>query len=434
MPSQHGVSSTFFLLLATNISTTVKIIQPGESIKNQQVWTFKSVMVIPYPLTQSHKKVGYKALRIHSTKPIYVAMHDEDTFDSKDITQIFPIEKLSTTYLVISANPTLLSINRIVDVDKWKETSFEDHVGVFVLSEVVIVAVHDNTSIFITLPPHLRHDAYDYIGKIRGQTTINNTTFEIKLSSLETFQIFHFLDFSGTRIHSSKPIAVFSGILCRPSYRCNRNIKQMPPVDQFDVTFIVPPNGDKSKSLIRVLSEENTTLVVSSPEKTETVSISAGEPHDIEKFGKEVLVIQSKSQCESPRCRRSSPLLVNMVSFSENKYTRSRLHMTLVPGIHQYQFYYKIIIPAEWEENYISIIIQESAASSLRMNQRRINSMDRTLPKGIDVEGVKYVVIEVKVPWGVMTFQSENAPFGLIAYGFDRYIDGYSFAGNVLFH
>lgn len=434
MLMRSGSSVTPFILLTTNLSATVKIIEAGESIKNQRVCTFNSAMTIPYPIIPSHRKVGYKALRIHSTKPISVTMQDEDTFDSKDITPIFPIEKLSTTYLVSSANPTLLSSSQIVDVDKWKETSFEDHVDVFVLSEVVIIAVHDNTSIFITLPPHLRHDAYDYIGKIRGQTTINNTTFEIKLNSLETFQIFHFLDFSGTMIHSSKPIAVFSGILCRPSYKCNRNIKQMPPVNQFDVTFIVPPNGYKSTSLIRVLSEENTTLVVSSPEKTETVSISAGEPHDIEKFGKEVLVIQSKSQCESPRCQRSSPLLVNMVSFSEDKYKSSRLHMTLVPGIHQYQFYYKIIIPTEWDENYISIIIQESAASSLRMNQRRINSMDRTLPKGIDVEGVKYVVIEVKVPWGVMTFQSENAPFGLIAYGFDRDFNGYSFAGNVLFH
>lgn len=393
--------------------------------------TFTSSLQVKPPVNLSQQKIEYKAVRIRSTKPISVTMSDENIFHSRDITTIFPIEKLSTADLISSADPNLLTNS--VDTAIWGMGNLNFHLSAFVLSQVVIVTVHDDTSVCISLPPHLRQDPYDYTGKVRGQTTLDNGTFEIKLNSLEPFQIFHFLDFSGTRISSSKPIAVFSGVLCRTSYDCNHIIEQLPPVDQFDVTFIVPPNHHTSTSLIRVISEENTILKVSSATKTDNVSISAGVPHDIETFDDEVLVIQSTLKCEGHQCKRQSPLLVNILSFREEELYSNRLHMTLVPGIHHYQRYYKIVLPMGWNQHYITVIIRENAASSLQMNGRKISNMVYWLKEYIFVEGVKYSIIVFEVGEGVVILKSEDA-FGLIAYGYDGDKEAYAFTGNVLFH
>lgn len=190
------------LYLTTNTSTTIQLTIPDDldsnnEIPNGQFINFNSEMKIALPpkLQCNFLQKERKAVRIKSTEPISVVLFDNNDHISDDSSMIMPRSKLSTTYMVVTPR----TFGRLQNV-----------IGVF-----GIAALDEDTRINITLRLNSRtRSTID----INGKTYRNLDTFEISMNSFETFQVgSNSLDFTGTIIVSSKPVAVFGKPLQRIS-------------------------------------------------------------------------------------------------------------------------------------------------------------------------------------------------------------------------
>lgn len=75
---------------------------------------------------------------------------------------------------------------------------------------------------------------------------------------METYQIEHYVDMTGTVIVSSSPIAVFSGYDCNPDTGqgvCDHVFEQLPPTSSIDTAFVATPHMN-SDTKIRIIATE----------------------------------------------------------------------------------------------------------------------------------------------------------------------------------
>jgi hypothetical protein len=217
-------------------------------------------------------------------------------------------------------------------------------------------------------------------------------------------------------IHSSKPVAVFSGRYCKSGTRCSNIIEQIPPSNQLDTVYIVPPNYKTFATLVYFLSEKNTTVTM--PDKT-IKSIYPGRQSFHTMFNNHAAVIKS-----------AEPIL--MTSFTVAYLGNYNPYWTVVPGVNQYLPRYKIVIPTGYNTNYIAVMIKASAVGELQANCKFIDRNTVRFQENVYVDDIQYTVIVAEVPSGELTLESiDNTPFGLMVYG-HRKGGGYGFAGNVI--
>lgn len=91
--------------------------------------------------------------------------------------------------------------------------------------------------------------------QIDGETYQNGDVLILKLNYLETYQIEHTVDMTGTLIVSSSPIAVFSGNDCNPVTRqnvCDHMFEELPPTSSIDTAYVVTPHMH-SDTKIRIM-------------------------------------------------------------------------------------------------------------------------------------------------------------------------------------
>ncbi|CAG2248436.1 unnamed protein product [Mytilus edulis] len=99
---------------------------------------------------------------------------------------------------------------------------------------------------------------------LRNDTTLsfnsveyNNTDIvSVNLTELETLQISHDFDLSGSIITSSHPVGVVSGNICNSitHYYCNLFTEMILPTNQLDKTFIVPTIEGRHSRVVRIWS------------------------------------------------------------------------------------------------------------------------------------------------------------------------------------
>ncbi|XP_062574154.1 IgGFc-binding protein-like [Saccostrea cucullata] len=354
---------------------------------------------VHYSMIPAYSVIESKALRITTSALTTVLILDEGEYTS-DSTLVFPIDKLSKYYIISTAPPT----REFLDSGSHftiAATTDNTHVS-------IVFAIDHNTSISL-------HD------KEYG----NGDTFTVILNNFQTFQIGHKADLSGTTINSTQPIAVFAGNKCNNlGYHgaCSMQMEMIPPVDEFDDVFIVPPNINRYQSLVRIIAPFQTKVTYTFGGMETTTTLLKTRYTDFTTRENEISLIQS-----------AKPVLVNVFAAGS---TKSQVYgdpyMMTVPGINQYLNQYIVDVPEGYNFSFATFIIRNESIFHLQINNTNIHEYDVVFHSTITVGPYLFGVMTVNVPSGVIQVEStDGSLFGMLIYGQRRH-DGHGYAANAL--
>lgn len=403
-----------YIYLATASSTVVKLftsdsLDPVIKSKIDKTVRFTSELKIALPskLQGQILQKEAKAVRIRSNKPISVMLFDNDYQSSDDSSMILPTDQLSTSYMVVST-PPLLPQNPVYS------------------SVFGIASLNDDT--FVTIKFKLLDNSYPIT--INGKNYSDSDTLGMSMNKLETFQVGHNTDLTGTTIESSKPVAVFSGNRCNMlpgSLSCSHMMEQLPPISKWTNLYVVPPDFNSNGSLIRVLSQTDTPLYIYNGSDLLQTSIKAGIPYDINITFSKTLVINT---------RTLKPLLVaNFVRGNQINMNAGDPYMVLVPGYWSYRYHYRLMIPDGYLKNYITVMmvrIRNQNLPFLLINGQSFDPKMAVFRDTLNYYGAYFNVFTFEVSPGLLDVRAtEWVPFALIINGY-RSMDAYGCAGNIL--
>ncbi len=194
-----------------------------------------------------------KGIEVTSLDEIRVQALDR-LWGSSDAYLALPVERLGSEYLVLAAY-------------NEKEPYFGSPSG----SQLSVAAIEDDTQVTIVPTAEVAP------GPDLPQGAPIGVPFTVTLNALQTLQLeagsvdaYAFEDFTGTRVSSSKPVAVYGGHVCTPLSSvysaCDHLIEQMPPVTAFGTRFpIVPAEGPQTYGdvgdIVRVMAGADGTEV-----------------------------------------------------------------------------------------------------------------------------------------------------------------------------
>ena len=351
-------------------------------------------IIVPAEMELTSFKIETKAILIETSDDVFVITHIDGDASVGSTTQI-PIHKLSTKFVVITG-PVIYSKNKIA-----------------------VAAIEDNTTIAITLKMWHRINI-----TMNGKIYQNNDVFNITLNRLETYQIEHNTDFTGSVIDSSKPIAAFSGTACKKLESvttCEYFFEQLPPVVSLDREYIVPPNPYDSETGVVITAVNNTNL-------TYFIDPTQSDAFLLNEYTSIGTTISSSQSCV---VQAENPVLVTAFGLHyKSSILGAPSSMTVVPGIHQYLDYYKIVVPTGYDHNYVSIMIKYAAIDSFRINGTTMNRYPVTFEDNVTVGNIKYYVRTLQVTDGELTASTvDGERFGLMVTGGTNH-EAYGFSGN----
>ncbi|XP_078329766.1 IgGFc-binding protein-like isoform X2 [Crassostrea virginica] len=378
-----------------NVSTSENL---DSTLKNQidKMINISSsqLVTIPGAMELNNFQTEVKSIIIESSQDIFVTSNTDEPGTSGSTTHI-PLNKLSAEYVVVSTEPTLFT------------------------SQFAVAAIADNTWISITFKMRRNLPLY-----ISGNAFYNNNVFNITLHRFETYQIAHSTDLTGTVIKSSSPIAAFSGNDCNKleyiGY-CDHLIEQLPPTVSVDNTYIVPPNSDDRDTLIRITALENCSFTYSVGNVNQTVSLHQYDTFDTKISDNQTCSIESKK-----------PVLVTTFGLRSKSFNLGDPSMIIVPGVNQYLNYYKIVVPSDYANSYVSILMKYSSKDFLQINNTEIRREDIVFESNLYANTFTYNVRVIKVSEGELTASTvDGERFGLICNGVGS-VKAYGFSGNSL--
>lgn len=183
--------------------------------------------------TENNDVVEKKGIKVIASAPISLYASNYSSY-SYDATIILPTSAIGTDYII-----------QTYENELWAK-------------ECAIVATKDNTQVTIT--PHAKTTT----------DRVKNVPFVVTLNEGETYQIMSLdenNDFSGSQIHSSKPIAVFAGHRCAnvPTGNpwCDHIVEQQMPVNMWGKQFVVTKTlGQNGNHVILTASYDNTQIKI----------------------------------------------------------------------------------------------------------------------------------------------------------------------------
>ncbi|XP_065923110.1 IgGFc-binding protein isoform X5 [Magallana gigas] len=371
-----------------NVTTSERL---NSSLKSEidqttSIYSFEQFL-IPNSMELEGFKIETKCVLIETSQNSMV-VSQADVYSSVGMTTHIPIHKLSTTYVIVSTNP------------------------VKYFSQFAVASINENTMISITFQ---MNDTLQIDGKIYR----SGETFSIKLNCYETYQIQHTVDLTGTFVQSSLPIAVFSGNDCNKLNGqgfCDHLIEQLPPTSRIDAVYVVPPHL-YSNTKIRIIAIDKSTIFYNCTNKTLYKSYKRMEYFDIDISSNGVCYIQS-----------NGPILVASFGLSSSIRYISDPSMVIVPGFHQYQNYYKIIVPFGYDYSYITVIMEQSD-SLLLLNGYTVASSN-ILYQEFLYYSTHFKVMIIRVFAGELTVTTTKSDkFGLMCAGMN-FFKSFAFSGN----
>ncbi|XP_062600848.1 IgGFc-binding protein-like [Saccostrea cucullata] len=402
MANHYQVSGPVTVYITTENNTSVNIstsshLSGGIKSATDRIMNVSShsSIQLPFNLTCEYYTVETKAILVQTSELSTVTIFDSFYKTSNDGTLIIPAEKLATRYLVSSTKPYY--------------SGSKDY-----YSQFAVAAIHEKTKVKIKF--RLKSNASI---SLLGRTYRNEEVFTTSLNEYETLQVGHTTDLTGTFIKSSKPIAVFSGNRCQYLRfgTCSHMVTQLPPITEFDNKYIVPPFYGNSGTLIQVISETQTSIDVTIGNEASTWYMKEKEFRKREVTSDEITILES-----------NGAILVTGfgmgASFNDP-------YMTVIPGVHQYIDYYKVVVTDGYTYNYICVIIPNEFAKDLQINGSSFDYY-KTVRLSSAVLDTSFSIRLIEVNSGpVEVSTTNNSKFGLIVYG-HRYDDGYAFAGKVI--
>ncbi|XP_056002166.1 IgGFc-binding protein-like [Ostrea edulis] len=355
---------------------------------------------VQYTMMLSYFKIEEKAILIETTIDASVIIIDNDKLSS-DSTMVLPMKHLSDAYIISTVSSFNPKLDRV---------------------QFAIAALNNSTEVRIMfrIEPNLPLT-------VDGIEYENGSEMVIYLNELQTYQIRHNADLSGTFIKASSRVAVFSGNACakiafknrKDSGDCSHLVEQIPPVERLDNTYIVPSNTNRYGTILKVVSPFKSRVTYHVGNKKTTASLVPQGYFEFSITENQVAVIESER-----------PVL--LTSFAAGSDTSGDPYMITIPGVTQYLNKYTVVTPSNFTSNYVALIIDESSLPHLTLNKRGLNEYMRTFNTPVTVRKVRYIVLVVHVSDGAINVKTtNNAVFGLLVYG-HRKNDGHGFAGNVV--
>lgn len=138
------------------------------------------------------------------------------------------------------------------------------------------------------------------------------------------------------------------------------------------------------------------------------------------------------SNNESCYIESGKPIMVASFELSSSLENVGELSMSIVPGIHHYRNYYKIMVPFTYEYNYLSIVMKGNTIYSIRINGKTVNAYTIMYEKIVSNLYTMYDfhIRIIRVYGGeVMVRTVEGETFGLTCAGTNLF-QAYAFSGN----
>lgn len=259
--------------------------------------------------------------------------------------------------------------------------------------------------------------------QIDGKTYQNGDVLILKLNHLETYQIEHTVNMTGTVVESSSPIAVFSGNECNPVTGqgvCDHMFEQLPLTSSIDTAYVVTPHMN-SDTKIRIIATEFSIIFYNCTYKSMSKLYNRLEYVDI--------VISNNESCY---IESGKPIMVASFELSSSLENEGELSMSIVPGIHHYRNYYKIMVPFTYEYNYLSIVMKGNTINSIRINEKTVNAYTIMYEKIVSNLYTMYDfhIRIIRVYGGELMVRTvESETFGLTCAGTNLF-QAYAFSGN----
>ena len=221
------------LIVSAQSNATVTLSNPQTNWTSSYTIQAQQVEQISIPqnqaYTQSAGTIEQRGLLITSTSPISLYASNYYPY-SYDATFVLPTSALGKDYIV-----------QVYDDDSFAQ-------------EFAVVATENNTQILIS--PNAR-------------TTGNqnkHVPFTVTLNKGETYQVMSedkSNDFSGTQIHSNKPIAAFTGHVCADVAApwCDHIVEQLMPVNMWGKQFVVTKTEEQMSNRVVITASKDLTQI-----------------------------------------------------------------------------------------------------------------------------------------------------------------------------
>ncbi|XP_062579362.1 uncharacterized protein LOC134241314 [Saccostrea cucullata] len=402
--SVNNSNRTIIVTSDTDFNITVSLSEKQSpnliSISNQIIGNIMIKKINVHPLmVPSYSSVEDKAILIKTSSISSVLSMNDLEFTSESNT-VFPVDKLSTYYIISMTTP----LDGLIDSG----------------SHVTVASVMDNTCVSISL-------VIDRDAKVQhnGSSYGNGDKITIILDSFQTFQIGLRADLSGTTINASHPVAVFAGNRCNNlgDYGfCNMLVEMVPPDDKLDKIFIVPPNVHRYKTQVRIASPIETEIKYSIEREKTSVVVTRNQTIDFFIQENETAVIES-----------IEPLLVNSFAYgSTQPLIFGDPYMITIPGINQYINEYILFVPENFNFSFATFMLKTDSLEHLKINETGIKENQTRYFSTVAVGTSFYSVWTLSIPSGVMKVRTtDGTPFGVIVYG-QRKRDGHGYTGNAI--
>lgn len=395
VPNTIYITTSSAHVASLNISSSPNLSQALKSQVDKSLnFTSNTALSLPFNLACNDFTIEYKAILLKTVVTSSVTLFDADYEYSVDGSLVLPTNKLSNEYLV--------STPEGLHLDKYFKCQF----AIGVLYNETKINIHFNI---------INNENITIHGKNFTSGDVLTTT----LQELETYEIGHGRDLTGTYITSNKPIAVFSGNRCQkffPYTGCNHMVSQLPPIDQFDNEYIIPSFYDNSGTFIQIITPVQNDIRIRTGSNTTMWHLTQHKHKNFEIASNETTTVHSTHPVMVTGCA--------MGSYTNDPY------MTVIPGIKQYLDFYKIVVPDQYRENFICVIIPNESLFNLRINNMDITHFKSVFKQSLVFSGKEFSIRTIRVQEGLYDLRTtDQQPFGLIVFG-HRPSDGYGFSGN----
>ena len=239
-----------------------------------------------------------------------------------------PTDVLGTEHLILS----------------WRSGGLSWHGG-----QLRVVGVEDGTAITVTRP---------------GGAPLHSQLDEGDVYTLGTSAVAG-NDLSGTEVTSSRPVAVFAGMMCANITAelgaCDHIVEQIPPISTWGRSFVTVPLATRTKGdRVRILAAEDGTVV--RIDGAQVATLDRGELHE------QVLE-------DAAAITATGPVLVAQFahSFAWDFCANSACDpfMMLIPPYEQFLGSYTFTTPATgYRDNYVNVVAPAAAVDGVRLDGR----------------------------------------------------------------
>ena len=267
--------------------------------------------------------------------------------------------------------------------------------GVAGLSELLIVAIQDNTQVEISAP-------------------------QANTFTLNTWQVYRQdVDATGLKVTGSGPLAVFTGVWCgnvkdQGTAYCDTMYEMIQPESTLQTTHIVPSLFPRVNFLTRVLAAQATPYTVNQYSvgggvTSESFTLTERESKDTEYLNVDAAVVTSQY-----------PVIVGQLGYGGDLdlLNLGDPSLLITPAIAEYTNSYYLFAPATIGYNRVAIMIAvASDTSGLRLNGAPVTGSDGNVTISLP-SGESYRILYEPLCFGVQRIHhvNEKVRFGVVQY------------------